>query len=243
MYYPDLEQLKHYRAQGNLAPIYREVIADLETPVSAFLKIYDGGYSFLLESVEGGQHLARYSFIGTRPYRVLSVDGNTNTDPLPLIEHEMNKYHFVPVPGLPRFCGGAVGYLGYETATHFENLPTPEDDILQMPEALFMFTDTLLVFDHVTHTIKVVSHVKLDGDIEHNYREAVRKIDSLAERIEQALAYKAKERDNSKENPDTEPQSNISREYFIHCVDTIKQYIAAEKPSRLFPRSVCRAPP
>lgn len=245
MYYPDLEQVKSYRTEGNLVPVYREVIADLETPVSAFLKIYDGGYSFLLESVEGGQHLARYSFIGTHPYRVLSVDCEKGADPLPLIEKEMGKHRLVQVPGLPRFCGGAVGYLGYETVTHFERLPSPDGDTLELPEALFMFTDTLLVFDHITHTIKVVSLVNLDGDIEQNYKEAITKIDALTLRLKQPL--------NQATDPATEapvsapPRSNISRQDFMHCVDVIKEYIAAGEaiqvvPSQRFARPTA-APP
>jgi len=138
MYYPTLEEVKKHKKDGNLVPIYREIVADLETPVSAFLKVNHGGYSFLLESVEGGQRLARYSFIGTEP------------DPLSLIAEELNKYKIVPVSGLPRFCGGAVGYLAYETVTRFEEVPSPDHNPLELPESLFMFVDTMLVFDHVT---------------------------------------------------------------------------------------------
>ena len=156
MYYPTLEEVKKLRKDGNLVPIYREIVADLETPVSAFLKINRGGYSFLLESVEGGEQLARYSFIGTEPHRVLTIKGEDKTDPLPLIAEELNKYKIVPVSGLPKFCGGAVGYLSYETVTRFEELPSPERDPLGLPESLFMFVDTVLIFDHVMHKIKVL---------------------------------------------------------------------------------------
>ncbi len=126
MYYPTLEEVKRHKGDGNLVPIYREIVADLETPVSAFLKDQRGGYSFLLESVEGGQRLARYSFIGTEPYQVLTTRAEDKINPLPLIAEELNKYKIVPVSGLPRFCGGAVGYLGYEVVTRFEELPSPE---------------------------------------------------------------------------------------------------------------------
>ena len=187
MYYPTLEEVKKRTTEGNLIPIYREIVADLETPVSAFLKINRNGQSFLLESVEGGQRLARYSFIGTEPYKTLMVDEKDKVDPLPLIARELNQYQIVPVEGLPRFCGGAVGYLSYEAAAHFEKLPSPEADPLNLPEAFFMFTDTLLVFDHVTHKIKVLSHVHLDGDIDKSYREATRKIDDLIDRLNQPL--------------------------------------------------------
>ena len=180
MYYPTLEEVKRKKGNGNLVPIYREIVADLETPVSAFLKVNQGGYSFLLESVEGGQRLARYSFIGTEPYRVLTTRGEDNVDPLPLIADELNKYRMVPVNGLPRFCGGAVGYLAYETVARFEQLPSPDSDPLGLPESLFMFVDTMVVFDHVTHKIKVLSHVNLDGDIEASYQTAAAKIDKAS---------------------------------------------------------------
>jgi len=192
MYYPTLEEIRKHEKDGNLMPIYREIVADLETPVSAFLKINRGGNSFLLESVEGGQRLARYSFIGTDPYRMLTTKGESKIDPLPLIAEELSKYKIVPISGLPRFCGGAVGYLSYETVTRFEELPSPDRDSLGLPESLFMFVDTMLVFDHVTHKIKVLSHVRLDGDIvydsvpEREYEESMNKARALLKAINQA---------------------------------------------------------
>ena len=183
MYYPILEEVKKLRKDGNLVPVYREIVADLETPVSAFLKVNRGGYSFLLESVEGGQQLARYSFIGTEPYRVLITKGEDKTDPLPLIAEELNKYKVVSVGGLPRFCGGAVGYLAYEVVTRFEELSSPDLYPLGLPESLFMCVDTMLVFDHVTHKIKVLSYAHLDGNIEETYQKAVDKINNLVGRL------------------------------------------------------------
>jgi len=138
MYYPSLEEVKKLKNRGNLIPIYREMVADLETPVSAFMKINRGGNSFLLESVEGGERIARYSFIGTEPYKIIKTSGGDNTDPLPLIAQEMDRYKVVPIGGLPRFSGGAVGYMAYETVTRFEQLPSPDADPLGLPESLFM---------------------------------------------------------------------------------------------------------
>ncbi len=225
MYYPTLAEVKQHSRDGNLIPVYREIVADLETPVSAFLKINRGGHSFLLESIEGGERIARYSFIGTEPYRVLRTSGMDKTDPLPLIAAEMNKYKIVPVSGLPRFCGGAVGYLAYETVTRFENLPSPDADPLRLPESLFMFVDTMLVFDHVTHKIKVLSYVPLDGDIDAAYQKAVDKIDDLANRLNQPLnlspQYKADTGSVSKLS------SNFSQEEFKASVLKIKEYITA----------------
>jgi len=166
MYYPSLDEVRRLRKHGNLVPVYREIIADLETPVSAYLKIARGKYSFLLESVEGGERLARYSFIGTEPSLILKAKGENPVDPLLLVEKEFGRFRLVPVDGLPRFHGGMVGYISYEVARNFERLPSPYHDPLGLPESILMLADTLLIFDHLTHKIKVVSHAYLDGDIE-----------------------------------------------------------------------------
>ncbi len=226
MYYPTLEEVKRLGKDGNLVPVYREIVADLETPVSAFLKVSQGGCSFLLESVEGGQRLARYSFIGTEPYAMLKTMGKDNTDPLPLIAGELKKYRIVPVEGLPRFCGGAVGYLSYETVTRFEKLPSPARDPLGLPESLFMLVDTMLVFDHVLHKIKVLSHVHLEGDIEAEYQKAVDRIDRLVERLNQPLPSGAKP-GVSRSTGKNALFSNFSKERFEASVEKLKQYITA----------------
>ena len=223
MYYPTLEEVKKLGKEGNLVPVYREIVADLETPVSAFLKINRGGNSFLLESVEGGERLARYSFIGTDPYKIITTKPEDNTDPLPLVAAELNKYRVVPVSGLPKFCGGAVGYLSYETVTRFEKLPSPPRDNLGVPESLFMFTNTVLIFDHVTHKIKVLSHACIDGDVEKAYGQAVARIENLIDRLNQSLP----------QQPNTVPfasgnlTSNFTREGFEKAVGKIKKYITA----------------
>ena len=114
---PSFNDFKALSEKGNLIPIYQEVDAALETPLSAYLKIGTGNYSFLLESVEGGERMARYSFIGTNPYKVLKtgpLEKSGAKDPLPEVESELSKFHVVPVKGLPRFLGGAVGYLSYD---------------------------------------------------------------------------------------------------------------------------------
>ena len=225
MYYPTLAEVKEYRGPGNLMPVYREIVADMETPVSAFLKVNQGQYSFLLESVEGGERLARYSFIGTEPYRVLATRNGDRTDPLPLIAAELNKYRMAPVSGLPKFCGGAVGYLGYEAATCFEDLPSPQRDSLGLPEALFMFVDTVLIFDHVTHKIKVLSHLNLDGNIEAEYHKAVARIEKLVARLNQPLPSKPPQQLPIPAAATRQPSSNFSREEFAASVLKIKQYI------------------
>ena len=212
-------------AEGNIIPIYREVRADLETPVSAFLKVAHGPYAFLLESVEGGERMGRYSFIGAEPYRVLATT-HEDGDPLTEIERELSRFHAVPVRGLPRFNGGAVGYLGYEVARHFEpRVPTAGPDVLGLPESWLMFADTLLVFDHVQHTIKVVAQARLDGDIESAYRDATRRIDALVERLQAPLATLPYE---PCAGPVGQPvRSNWERESYLLAVERTKEYIRA----------------
>jgi anthranilate synthase component 1 len=231
MYVPSLDEAKRLAAQGNLAPVYREVAADLETPVSAYLKVARGGHSFLLESVEGGERLARYSFIGTEPYRVLRTEPNAaldQTDPLLAIEDELRRFRVVSLPGLPRFHGGAVGYLSYEVVRHFEpRVPAASRDPLGLPEAIFMFTDTLLVFDHLHHNIKVVTHARLDGDIESSYRQALWRIDELVARLEKPLTALPYEERASPCGRKPRIASNMARAEFIAKVERAKEYIEA----------------
>jgi len=226
MYYPKLEEVKKLKGKGTMVPIYREVVADLETPVSAFLKINCDGNSFLLESVEGGQQLARYSFIGTEPYKTITTTGGDTIDPLPLIAEEIEKRKVVPVRGLPRFCGGAVGYLAYEVATRFEELPSPDADSLKLPESLFMFVSTMLVFDHVTHRIKVLSHVELEGDIDSSYKEAAERIEALVDRLKEPLKKTPPEK-KARSRSSKEITSNMTREAFEDIVTKAKKYITA----------------
>ncbi|HIN23998.1 MAG TPA: anthranilate synthase component I, partial [Dehalococcoidia bacterium] len=159
MYQPTLEKVQEMTGQGNLVPVFRSINADLETPVSAYLKVAQGPYSFLLESVEGGERIGRYSFIGTDPYKVVKTGAKEDLgeiDPLLPVQEEMDKFQLVPIEGLPGFHGGAVGYLAYDTIRYFEpRVPDMPKDPVGVPESVFMFCDTLLLFDHVRHDIKV----------------------------------------------------------------------------------------
>ncbi len=227
MYHPTLAQVKGMADQGNLVPIYREIDADLETPVSAYLKVARPPYSFLLESVEGGERLARYSFIGTEPYTVLNTGTGPHDkiDPLIPIKAEMDKYRLIPIPDLPRFHGGGVGYLAYDIIRYFEpRVPEPPLDTLGLPEARFMFNDTLLVFDHLRHTIKVVSHIHLDGDPEMSYREAVEKIDRLVDRLSSPLEPPHPTKPAGLGAP---VSSNFTQEDYEAAVERAKEYIVA----------------
>jgi anthranilate synthase component 1 len=229
MYYPTLEQVKDLTGEdGNLVPVYREVQADLETPVSAYLKIERGPYSFLLESVEGGERLGRYSFLGTEPYRVLKTGPGQPVgaeDPLVHIGNELARFKPVPVEGLPRFLGGAVGYLGFECVRYFEpRVRMAANDRLGLPESVFMFIDTLLIFDHLKHRIQVVSHVQLDGDVEESYRKAVERIDRLVERLEGPLTVPAYATTAPGAGDYT---ANVTQERYHQMVQKAREYIIA----------------
>jgi len=228
MHYPTLEEVKAVaaRGDGNLIPIYREVLADLETPVSAFLKVKQGDYSFLLESVEGGERPGRYSFIGTEPYRVLRTEPGSPVDPLKLIEEELARFQLVPNTDLPPFHGGAVGYLSYETVRHFEELPVAPQDPVGLPEALMQFTDTVLVFDHLKHVIKVVSHVRLDGDVEAAYRVAQFRIDEIVERLASGTP-RLPEDAPAQAAAAGRITSNVEREAYLSDVKNIIDYVIA----------------
>jgi anthranilate synthase component 1 len=224
MYYPALEEYKKLVNQGYLVPIHREVTAGSDTPVSAFLKVKQGSYSFLLESVEGSKQSAHYSFIGTEPYKVISTREGEKADPLKLIAEEMKKHRLAPLGGLPDFCGGAIGYLAYETVRRLEKLPSPDSNPLALPESVFMFVDTLLIFDHATNKIKVVSYARPDGDADSTYRKAARKIDDLVKRLEQPLELNHQPKADTPSEP-AEVSSNLTREEFEANVTKARQYI------------------
>ncbi len=223
-YNPSLEEVKKLAAEGNLVPVWREVVADLETPVSAFLKVSRGDYSFLLESVEGGQRTARYSFIGTEPDKIMINRKDDKTGPLHIIKTELRKYKQVPAFGLPPLSGGVVGYLSYETAGRFEDLPSPAADPLGLPEAVFMLSNTMLVFDHVTHKIIILSHAHIEDNIEAAYEKATRRIDELEERLKGPLPLT---QDCSVPENKAGIQSNFSEADFEKCVVRAKEYITA----------------
>ena len=231
MYTPTLDQVKQLAGQGNLVPVYTELNADLETPVSAYLKVARPPYSFLLESVEGGERLARYSFIGTEPLQVIKTGPGQPggaVDPLTRIEEALGSYTLAPVSGLPRFTGGAVGYLAYEVVRYFEQLPSPEIDTIGLPESLFMIAGELLVFDHLKHKIQVVSHAFLDGNVEQAYAEATARIDALVERLRQPLQAPPQTLPiNNGPHQGAPFSSNRTEGEYEAVVERIKQYIVA----------------
>jgi len=200
MFFPTKEEFKKKCRRGNLIPVAAEIMADLETPVSAFLKLNSRPYTFLLESVEGETGHGRYSFLGTGPRTLFRAKGRRGeflrdgewkgdeiSDPLILLEEEMSRYRFVPDDRLPPFTGGAVGYLSYDTVRHFERLPESLDDDLGLPDMYFMLTDTLLAFDRQTHKITVIALAEVKGNPDEAYSQAVGRINSIIEALKRPV--------------------------------------------------------
>ena len=228
MYHPTLEEVEKLAGQGNLVPVYREINADLETPVSAYLKVARPPYSFLLESVEGDERIAQYSFLGTEPYGIIKtgpgqLDGAV--DPLIPVQKALGPLKLAQVPDAQRFNGGAVGYLSYEAVNYFERLPSPESNPLGLPESVFMLVSTFLVFDHLRHKIRVVSHARLDGDVQRGYVEATERIDELIGRLRSPLV--TPHRPTGRPAQDGRTDSNMSRERYEDMVRRIIDYIYA----------------
>ena len=220
---------------GKLVPVYREVFADHDTPVSAFRKIDDGPYGFLLESVEGGEKWGRYSILGSRPTSVFIARGGKCElheggkvtplagSPIEELGKLLKANQAVALPGLPRFCGGAVGYFSYDAVRWFEKLPAHAKDELNLPDAMFLFGDVVSVFDNLTHTMKVVTHARGGEDPDQAYDGAVARLNAEVERLRKPLSWI--------EPPSwgeaSEPKSSVGQEQFMAAVETAKEHIRA----------------
>jgi anthranilate synthase component 1 len=246
MYSPTIDEFLKFATKGNLVPVTRRILADLETPLSAYRKIRGQGESFLFESVEGGEHIGRYSFVGCNPRAIIRQDGNhiqaiengrvvesavvgkDVKDGLEIVERMMKRYRAVAVPGLPRFTGGAVGFIGYEFIHDVEpSVPRAERNDLQTPVMYFLVADQLLVFDRVQQTITILVNAILD-DAEspvEAYENATSEIDRIVSLLEQpsehtAIAVTGKV-------ADVEFTSNQTKEKFFANVEAAKKYINA----------------
>jgi anthranilate synthase component 1 len=239
MYYPDFDTFADLSSRGNLIPVYREIMADMDTPVSAFKKIDDGRFSFLLESIEGGEKWARYSFLGSNPsvvfrskgntVEIVAADGTVETlwadDPLGFLKTYLGKFRPVEIPGLPRFFGGAVGYLGYDMVRYFERLETENPALIDAYDSYFVITDTIVIFDNIQQKIKVVSNAHMDDgrSPEDAYNEATAKIESIVKKLKTPLG------------PVNSPPaagraafvSNVTRQAFEESVVKAKEYVKA----------------
>ena len=260
-YHPDKQEFIRRAKAGNMTPVYKEILADMETPVSAFKKIaqpnpdgsghvvpthQDGEYSFLLESVEGGERMARYSFLGsgadlvikskganveiTRNGRAEHIELEQGRDVLDVLKGELGSLSYVPDADLPRFCGGAVGFIGYDMVRFFEELPDSTVDDLDLPDCTFIFTDTLLIFDHVRHRIRVVCNARVGDDPEAAYELAIRKIEALIERMRSPVAPSDRPGHvvpDASSRTCSPPSSNFTQDEFESAVRKSKEYIAA----------------
>jgi anthranilate synthase component 1 len=240
MHFPSLEQFVSLSRQGNLIPVCREILADMETPVSAFRKIDDGQTSFLLESIEGGEKWARYSFLGTGPGRMFRskdtyfeivengdlVESGRCADPLQKLKSLMAEYTPVELPGLPRFSGGAVGYLGYDVVRFVEKLPDSNQRQIDTWDTCFLFTEKLLIFDNVAQKIIIVCnvHINRDEELSDAYQRGVVEVDRLIERLRLPLQLPVKKEVVGEALPLV---SNFDKEAFKAAVVRCKEYVRA----------------
>jgi len=252
MHHPTREAFVAAAGRGNLIPVYRELLADADTPVSAYAALGEGDHSFLLESVVGGATWAAYSFVGVAPRAVLSwkagtaratwydVDGGgapqsaewQAVDPTAALAEVMADLRPVPMPGLPRFWGGAVGWIAYDCVRAFEDLPARARADLDLPELCMVLTDTLLIFDNLRQTLKVVAtpYVQRPEKAEQAYDRACARIDDIVARLRgprtalDALEPPAPDEDRAAVEP---PASTFGRDAYEAAVDRIKDYILA----------------
>src|SRR5262245_32911999 len=249
LHHPSLEAFAELARHASVVPVYRQLIGDTLTPVSAFCKIQEGDWAFLYESVVGGERVGRYSFLGSGPFlRFLAYDRRVqiqearpdasgrlpppveveHPDPLRLLEEKLAAYRAPHLPGLPRFCGGAVGYASYDTVRYVERLPNAPPDDRGLPDLCFAFYDRMVIFDHVAKTVAVVAHAHADPrDPEGSYRKACGRVDRLVERLQQGVA--------DLQLTDINPVGEVRRPYesnfapgaFEAAVERCREYIHA----------------
>ncbi len=236
-----LDDFRALAGQGTLIPLYREILADHETPVSAFSKIDHGPAAFLLESVEGRENWARYSFLGSgSPITIREDRGATvitegrkvrrlphTADPMAVLKEVMQAYRPVTVPGLPRFIGGAVGYAGYDVVRSFEDIGSRRKDGIDVPAFAFVITDSLVIFDRVTQTIKVVANAHVtdprEAAVRKAYKDATGRIEKIIARLRRPLK---RQRPKTRRTP-LSFTPNMSKADFEKMVAKTKEYIRA----------------
>ena len=242
---PDFETFEQRCRQGNLISVWTEILADMETPVSVFRKLGDGDHAFLLESVEQGDLLGRYSFIGFNPEVLIRSRGEEvaisyfgvdeqivpqPVHPLAFMREFMQRYQPAPDPDLPPFIGGGVGYMAYDMVRCFEKLPNGNPDDLKLPDTYFMIADTLAIFDHVKRRMILLANAHVTGDARQAYDAAVHKIELMLERLHSRHVDKGSPLSMSEPDMDHEPggmKSNFTKEEFEAGVEQAKEYIRA----------------
>ncbi|HET6279870.1 MAG TPA: anthranilate synthase component I [Polyangia bacterium] len=242
---PDRAAFAELARRGRLCFVYREVLADADTPVSAYAKLGRGPYSFLLESVVGGEKWAAYSFVGVKPRAVIRARGDQlevlqpdgagfrvaekvrTADPVGYVDHYLAALSPAVPPGLPRFFGGAVGWLGYDVVRSFEKLPSLKPDDLGLPEVCFAITDTVVIFDNLRGTLKVVAAADVAGvDPAAAYDGACQRIDAILERLARPAPPL---RPLDPHPPDVPPvtRNKVTREAYEAGVRRVQEYIRA----------------
>lgn len=237
MIQPDFKTVKQLARGCGLVPIAKELLADTETPVSAYLKIRaQSSYAFLFESVVGGEQIGRYSFLGVDPFlifrscgaKIAIEDAGTGQvrefegDPIAELRGLLARYRSQRVEGFPRFTGGAVGYVSYDAVRLIERIPKTVEDDLLMDDVLLMFFDSVLAFDNVTHKVHVMVNVHTAGDLAANYAEAVERIDALIETLARPVDAVMKPGTSS-----CAVTSNTSKEAYMDIVARCREYIVA----------------
>lgn len=238
-YYPSFNEFKEFVKKGNRIPVYRELLADTITPVTAIQKISGSEFVFLLESATGGEKIASRSYLGCDPYMEIYAYGRETTvisgkkttsiecdDPFKIVEEKIKEVKWVAVEGLSNFAGGAVGYAGYDSVRYFEHLPNPAKDDLNLPDMHFLLYDTFLMFDHINKVIKVVSAARIDGsrDLDAVYKDAVERVDQLVAKLKQPVESISDDvPQGSREG--IKFTSNFKKSDFIKSVKRCKEYI------------------
>jgi anthranilate synthase component 1 len=224
---PSLDEIKKLQSQGNVIPVYKSVIADFLTPVSAFLKLEkDRSHAFLLESVEGGERIARYSFLGGDPFLVKRYKDGQPGNFMQDLRATMARFKSVKLPNLPPFTGGAVGYFGYDMVRTIEEIPQSGIDDLGVDDALLMFYKTVLAFDHLRHQIHIISNILVEDShdpLEVQYEKAVAEI----QRIEAVLRAPLEVPPVTHNETDVTVRSNFEKSAYLSAVAKAKEYIAA----------------
>jgi anthranilate synthase component 1 len=224
---PSLDDIKKLQSLGNVIPVYKSVIADFLTPVSAFLKLEkDRSHAFLLESVEGGERIARYSFLGGDPFLVKRYKDGQPANFMQDLRATMARFKSVKLPNLPPFTGGAVGYFGYDMVRTIEDIPKSGIDDLGVDDAVLMFYKTVLAFDHLRHQIHIISNILVDDShdpLEVQYERAVAEI----QRIEALLRAPLEVPPVTRNESDVTVRSNFEKNAYLSAVASAKEYIAA----------------
>ena len=244
MVYPSRAEFERLSRENNLIPLYSEILADLDTPVSAFLKLDDGNYSYLLESVERGEKLGRYSFIGIDPFLVFqsmsrkasvfyptgkSEEYEIDKDPLDFLKQIMRRFRVVSLPQLPIFFGGAVGYVGYDVIRFWEKIPHVGKEDLNLPECFFILTKNVIIFDHLDHKIKLVGYAFLNGESPAKiYQQTAERIEKIIYKLSRRLPQISQTRVCPQNKSQKEKVlSNFTPQEFEGCVREAKEFIKA----------------